>query len=333
MTRPDPNSNRSYTGKNTLRPYPEQTQDKLFVQIAKHQKYFNHYYEWLQRIAYQLYEWEVPKEIPKTLIECYLHEYGQVAFYDDPLYGKIMVQGASTGVGNYNYPTGYVSNDKYYADVTFPLYYYGRIQDKNMGAMISNQIGLYNTKFNYASLSIFQIYAEQLAFIKQVSDLNLNTQKTPIVMVIDDTMRTQQVEELYTQYDGNNPVIFTRRILDESGNPKLGGQMKDMITTLKTDAPFLLDKLETQKQKVWDEAMSSLGLMNTVQYKKERMTKSESEANQEQVFAVQNSMLQARLEGCELVNKALGWDISVKPSTQNIETEGGTYTNESVQEK
>lgn len=333
MTRPDPNSNRSYIGGNTRKPYPEQTTDPILVQIAKHTKYFNHYYSWLQRIAYQLYEWNVPKELPKNLIEVYLHEFGQVAFVDHEEFGKILLQGVASGVGNYYYPTEFTSNDKFYLDVKVPLYYYGRETDTKRGAMVTNHIGQFSTDMIYSSSSIFQLYAEQLAFIKQLSDINLNAQKTPVIMMIDDTIRTQQVEELYTKVDGNSPVIFTRKILDENGNVKIGGQMKDMITTLKTDAPFLLDKLETQKQKVWDEAMACLGLMNMAQYKKERMTKTESEANEQQVFAVQNSLLQARIEGCELINTALGWNVSVKPSVQKIQTEGGEYTNEPLQEK
>lgn len=324
QTRPDPNSNQVW--KQNV-----DQQNPMVYQMAKHQRYFNHYYSWLQQIAYQLYSWggDLPQEIPKNLIEIYLHQYGRPAMARTDKYGSILVNGTGEFMGNYFEPTTFRVTDKYYADVSFPLYYYGRAKFPNSGILMKNRLQPVNTKVDLSSVSGFTMYAENLAFIKQISDINLNTQKTPIIVTYDDNLQLQEVNQLFDRYDGSQPVIFTRNVIDEEGKKLTGGQMATAMQVLDLKTKFVVDKLETQKQKVWDEAMGWLGLMNMSQYKKERMTKTESEANTEQVFAMQNSMLQARLEFTELYYQLYGKRITVEPTTQSFTTDdpegGGEY--------
>lgn len=331
QTKPDPNSNRAF--KEDMG-----QQNPIIYQIAKHKRYFNHYYTWLQQIAYQLYTWggDIPEEIPKNLIEVYLHEHGRVAMVDTPKYGNILVNGVGDFPGNYFEPTTFRVTDKFYSDVSFPLYYYGRAKFPNSGIMIKNRLQPVNSKVDLSSVSVFSLYAENLAFIKQISDINLNTQKTPIIVTYDDNLQMQEVNQLFDRYDGNQPVIFTRSVVDEEGK-KLSsdGQMAKAMQVLDLKTKFVVDKLETQKQKVWDEAMGCFGLMNMSQYKKERMTKTESEANTQQTVAMQNSMLQPRLEFTELYYQLKGKRITVEPTMQTIsvgESEGGGEYALAVQE-
>ena len=53
----------------------------------------------------------------------------------------------------------------------------------------------------------------------------------------------------------------------------------DGINVLRTDAPFVSDKLEEYKRNVWSEALSFLGINNVMTEKKERLVTGEVEAN------------------------------------------------------
>lgn len=324
-TKPNPNSNQAFLGRHRNN---RDAMSKQGVQEAKRKRYYLHYYNQIRQIAYQLFDWDgLPTDIPKNILEIRLHEKGHVGVFCSPEYGNIVVNGTGQLIGNYNYPTQFHSSDYYYQSLDFPIYYYGREKTiiRNQGLIVQNRL----TDFGFqghesgmmSSAEGFHLYATQLAEIKMISDVNLNTQKTPIVMLYDgDNM--SDVERMYDGYDGNVPVMFTRKTVNENGK-KDSEQMQDLFGTIDTHAPYIVDKLETQKQKIWDECMGWLGLTNMAQYKKERMTKSESEANMQQSSAMLNALLKPRLEFCELANQLYGWNIDVKPSELVFETEGG----------
>lgn len=312
---------------------------QVMIQRVRYEEYFNHYYTWLQQIAYQLYDWYgLPDSIPENYLEISLIDKGSIGFHSNQKYGDILVNGVSTQVGSYNYPTAFQSSDIFYKDVSFPIYYYGRYELPNSGFLIRNKM-IANSSLSPSPVlsmtSQLKLYATRLAFIKVISDINLNTQKTPYFITYDDDLILEEVQKLFENVDGNQPVIWTKALINEKGKKEFNGQLKDMISVLDLKSPYLVDKLETQKQKEWDEAMSCFGLMNISQYKKERMTKSESEANVQQVVAMQNSLLKPRKEFCHLYNTfykkeisiGLRQEISVEPFTQQVDTEGGSYQN------
>ena len=56
------------------------------------------------------------------------------------------------------------------------------------------------------------------------------------------------LQNLYNQYNGNQPAIFgDKNILDT-----------DIIKAIKTDSPFIADKLQDYKKEIWNEALTFL---------------------------------------------------------------------------
>lgn len=103
------------------------------------------------------------------------------------------------------------------------------------------------------------------------------------------------MKNMYMQYDGNQPVIYGNKNLNVKG-----------MTVLKTDAPFVADKIYQLKCDIWNEALTYLGITNVTVNKKERLITDEVERNQGGVVANRYPYLNARNEGGKKVEKMFG---------------------------
>ena len=108
------------------------------------------------------------------------------------------------------------------------------------------------------------------------------------------------LKNLYKEYSGNAPVIFGDKTLDASR----------AMQALKTDAPYVSDKLYQLKTQIWNEALTYLGISNVSFQKKERMVQDEVIRSQGGTIASRYSRLQSRRDACDKINNMFGLNIS-----------------------
>mgnify|MGYP002522275185 CR=1 FL=1 len=276
-------------------------EDYMFWDSASDNKWSAHYYlARLQELAISMFEWKnLPEPIDWRFIEYMLFFNGQVLYsHDDELGEDIVTQVALSGkLDLYRVPYDRMA----YADNG----YHKQLNEKN-------SVIIWNNLLRMPTYPAMVFYAKKLYDIDRTIDINVKGQKTPIMILADEDERLA-LKNVYMQYDGNQPFIF--------GSRNLG--LQDRIQALKTDAPYLADKLYDLKEKVWNEALTYLGIYVGTQ-KKERMLAQESTMNNGAIIASRESRLEMRRECVDKINAMFGTNIEVhyRDINNDIETIG-----------
>ena len=263
--------------------------DRDFWDSANSNEYSALYYlNRLTELAMAMFEWEnLPDQIDWRYLEYILYYDGKVLFSKDTDLGEyIVTKCALSGKMNfYRVP----QNRRAYADNG----YQKELTEKDSVVIFNNMLRL-------PAYPAMWFYARKLWEIDRTIDINIKAQKTPVLILADEDERLT-MKNVYMQYDGNQPFIF--------GSKNMG--LADNVKVLKTDAPYLADKLMELKNQIWNEALTYLGISNLNVQKKERLISDEAVRSMGGTIASRQSRLEMRREGCEQINKMFGLNISV----------------------
>ena len=275
------------------------------------------YYNRLTELATSMFDWKnLPKSVDSRFLEMCLFSEGMCVFFYDEVLGYLTLQCLIGGQLNvYRIPnerTAYASNGY------------------QMKLDSTNSVIIFNNYLHTNSMLDVEMFSRRLYNIDRTIDVNITAQKTPVLILCEDSQRLT-MKNLYKQYDGNEPYIFGNKALDVNG-----------IKVLKTDAPYVADKLFDAKIKIWNEALTYLGISNINTVKKERMITDEVTRNQGGVIASRYSRLEARREACRQINEMFGLNIWVdyREDFQDIqevaygnEEEKAEYTHEPIEKE
>ena len=143
-------------------------------------------------------------------------------------------------------------------------------------------------------------YAYKLYELDRTIDVNVRAQRTPVLVKATENQRLTMLN-LYAQYDGFEPFIFGTDNLDINN-----------LQAINTNAPYVADKVQLQKEKIFNECLTYLGIANVSVSKKERLISDEVERGMGGTYASRNSALSMREDFCRKMNDMFGLNMSVE---------------------
>lgn len=246
---------------------------------------YDFYYDKIKELSISVFEWQnMPEEIDTRFMELMLFERGAVVFFrDEDMQQFLCLPYTEQGKWNvYRIPLirrAFASNGY------------------NKKMEISNSVIIYNNVLRTPAIRDCKLFARRLANFDRVIDTNVNAQKTPVLIRCSEKERLTLVN-LYKQYDGNEPFIF--------GDQELAAQP---LSSIRTDAPYVADKIYDLKTRYWNEMLTFKGISNLNVQKKERLITDEVARSQGGTIASRYSGLMMRQQACEKINKMFGLDL------------------------
>lgn len=280
--------------RNKIRPNNREFIDTAWVNDATYWDYL----ERLKKIAMSMFEWvNLPDSMDARYIEKCLYYHGTAAMLYDETLGYINTNCASSGQINiYGLPTalncysfGYQDTRRLYTGLRYDEY--GNPINKNYEECIL----VMNNWERTPTASTLELFALRLYEAERTTDVNIKAMKTPVMLVVDESQRLT-MKNLYNQYDGNEPFIFGDKEALNDG----------IIKAIRTDAPFLADKLMEYKKQIWNEALQFLGVNSLSTEKKERLITDEASSNNELINLNLQSYLVPRQKACKDFNDKFG---------------------------
>lgn len=253
---------------------------------AGKQKY-DMYLDRFVEIALGQIKWNnLPEEIDERYMELSLLKNGSALFFKDDIIGYIGIGTTAFGKWNiYGIPeerTGYGAN--------------GTQFKRNS----KDSVIIWNKLTHTNDWNLLTDYASKLALIDEILMINVNAQKTPILIKCSEMQRLT-LKNLYEKYRGNTPFIFADDGLDVNS-----------MQTLSTGAPYLARDLYELKMNIWNEALTYLGVVNIQTNKKERLITDEVTRLNGGTMASRETRIKAREIACKEINKMFGLNISVE---------------------
>ena len=242
------------------------------------------YYDRLTELSISMFEWRnLPDTVDARFLELTLFANGMAVFFKNDADEYLALQCAISG-----------PLDVYRIPIKRRAY---AVNGFNQELDNKNSVIIYNNMLHKNSMLDVRMFARELYNLDRAISVNANAQKTPILIRCTENERLS-LENLYMNYDGNKPVIYG----DKQLNP-------NALTVLKTDAPYVADKLYTLKTQKWNEALTYLGISNVNITKRERLITDEVTRNQGGTIASRYSRLESRRMACKAINEMFGLDI------------------------
>lgn len=270
------------------------------------------YYDYLRRmkmVALSMFEWKLPSGMDERYLEKCLYYKGQASLFETKDTGFINTQCTSNG-----YFTIYGLPSALNCHAYNGLHWYRNLYTElgETDEIIERQrkeecVLVLNDWDGIPTCETIELFAYRMYLAQRTADVNMSAQRTPVMVVCSQKQRLT-MENLYSQYDGNQPFIFGDKDANINDNS---------LKALKTDAPFICDKVNDYKKEIWNEFLQFLGVNSISIEKKERLITDEANQNNEVINLYLQSHLAPRQKACDQFNELYGLkgtenEISVK---------------------
>lgn len=256
------------------------------------------YYDYLDRfkqIALAQFEWiNLPESMNAEFLEKCLYYFGEATFLYTNEYGfintkccangKINIYGLPTSMNCFSY--GFQSARKLFNGFEKES---SGLNDENACILIKNNFDKTPTAMS------MELFAYRLYEAERTCDVNIKTQKFPTIFAGNEDLKLF-FKNLAEKYEGNEWAVFIDK--------KQMGEMA--FRTIKTEAPYIADKLQDYKKEIFNEALTYLGIDNIHVEKKERLVTGEANSNNELINLNLQSRLASRKLACKQFNSFFG---------------------------
>lgn len=249
---------------------------------------FNDYYNKLKLLAKSIFKWEnLPNGIDEKWIEDMLFHEGKCMIFKDDTFGLMVAKCGEIEVNHYDEPA--------YLTPIATNYFNSKMYENGVDCVL-----IRNNDEMIPTASSIGLYAYRLTDITRTIDINIAAQKTPVLILCKEKQKLT-FKNIYKQWNGFEPVVFGDKELDLSG-----------VKVLKTDAPVVFPQLQIEKNHIWNECMTFLGVNNANMDKRERLVDDEVQANNEQIELYAQVAYKSRKAAADAINALFGTNISVE---------------------
>ena len=250
-----------------------------------------------QMLALNRYRWEnLPNGIESRYIEEMLYDNGECAMFDHPDLGLCILRSSSR------------ENLNIYGEPT-KLSLTGFNEHRTV--MMDECVRIMNNDLALPTMPNIIYYARRMAEIDDIIMQNLRQQRVPYLFATDEN-NSFSMKALYDRIYQGEPAIFIDKEM-------LNGQTEN-IMVIPTLAPYLVDKLQIQKQEMERELLTFLGINNTLE-KKERLLQDETNSNNHFIKMSSDIGFKQRQLACEMMNEKFGLNVTVRETQDEFQEE------------
>ena len=159
---------------------------------------------------------------------------------------------------------------------------------------------MYDNNGRYPLFLDITQYAERIALDTRTIDINILQQRTPRFWKTSSD-KERSVRDIINNVDGLENMVITYEDIN-----------LDDIQLVLQPAPYVADKIDIQKEKLWNEFLRLIGIANMNFQKKERNIKDEVLASQGGTIASRYSRFEPRQKAIKLINEKFGTNINVR---------------------
>lgn len=267
---------------------------KFSKSILKNNNTYMYYYTMFSNLAVNRFKWKnLPPTVDERFLNVILFEQGKICFFEDEILGYVVMQVTEDNrMDIYNRPV---------KRQVYAVSGYQRQLD------ISNSVIIYENYLRVPAVWTILEYCDRLMEIQRTIDTNVWQQKTPKVIVCEESQRLT-IENFMKQYSDNETMIL--------GNKNLTLNPLDVMDT---SAPAVFPHLQIQKMYYINEVLTFLGIENANESKRERLITDEVSAGLGIIEAQRYVSLNNLRQACREINAMFGLDIEVEYNSEMTE--------------
>lgn len=234
----------------------------------------------IMEIAMNRFEWKgLPKEVSVRWLEMNVNFYGLCAFFFDPEFDRYFaMQAAPSGTLNLNGdPTEY----RLYGNMAY---------QKTVRA--DKIVPIWGNFMRIPDWDKIRIYAHRLAVADRTIDINMINARRAKILAVSENMKGTAAA-LAEMIDEGESVIPAYSNLD------INGMIGALDLGVDPDSIINMHILRTRE---WAEIMTLLGINNSNQDKKERLTAAETAGNDDVIATIRQTALKSRQIAADQIN-------------------------------